>query len=201
MARDITPRQKKFVQEYLRSGDATDAAIAAGYSAKSAASTASKTLKMPGVIEYRRELEKKLFDEMGISKAWIGRRLVEIVERCTQKTPVLEWNPETRQKEPNGFWEFDANGAIRALHELAEHMDFAEGEQSAAESYMAAGVTDPAWQGRGLARYLIVGLANELAAERAVRFACFPALCGFYARLGFLQIGKIQHYTTDWNTT
>ena len=37
MARDITPRQKKFVQEYLRSGDATDAAIAAGYSAKSEA--------------------------------------------------------------------------------------------------------------------------------------------------------------------
>ena len=74
-------------------------------------------------------------------------------------------------------------------------------EQSDTESYMAAGVTDPAWQGRGLARYLIVRLANELTAERAVRFACFPALCGFYAQLGFLQIGKIQHYTTDWNTT
>jgi GNAT superfamily N-acetyltransferase len=74
-------------------------------------------------------------------------------------------------------------------------------EQSDTESYMAAGVTDPAWQGRGLARYLIVGLANELTVERAVRFACFPALCGFYAQLGFLQIGKIQHYTTDWNTT
>ncbi|WP_455500758.1 hypothetical protein [Gemmiger sp.] len=73
-------------------------------------------------------------------------------------------------------------------------------EQSAAENYMAAGVTDPAWQGRGLARYLIVGLANELAADRTVRFACFPELCSFYGRLGFLQIGKIQHYTTDWNT-
>ena len=73
-------------------------------------------------------------------------------------------------------------------------------EQSGTESYMAAGVTDPAWQGRGLARYLIVGLANELAADRTVRFACFPALCGFYEQLGFLQIGKIQHYTTDWNT-
>ena len=72
-------------------------------------------------------------------------------------------------------------------------------EQSDAESYMAAGVTDPAWQGRGLARYLIIELANELASERAVRFACFPELCGFYAQLGFLQIGKIQHYTTDWN--
>ena len=73
-------------------------------------------------------------------------------------------------------------------------------EQSDAESYMAAGVTDPAWRGRGLARYLIIELANELASERAVRFACFPELCGFYAQLGFLQIGKIQHYTTDWNT-
>ncbi len=72
-------------------------------------------------------------------------------------------------------------------------------EQSSAESYMAAGVTDPAWQGRGLARWLIVDLANELAADRAVRFACFPELCGFYEQLGFLQIGEIQHYTTDWN--
>lgn len=134
MAKDITPQQKRFVQEYLKSGNATAAAIAAGYSARSAASRASKLLETQAVIEYRRKMEKKLFDEMGISKAWIGRRLVEIVERCTQKTPVLEWNPETRQKEPNGFWEFDANGAIRALHELAEHMDFAEGEQSAAES-------------------------------------------------------------------
>lgn len=73
-------------------------------------------------------------------------------------------------------------------------------EASPAECYMAAGVTDPAWRGRGLARWLIVSLANELAADRTVRFACFPELCDFYAQLGFLQIGKIQHYSTDWNT-
>lgn len=134
MARDITPRQKKFVQEYLRSGDATDAAIAAGYSAKSAASRASKLLETQGVIEYRRKLEKKLFDEMGISKEWIGRRLVEVVESCMEKVPSYRWNPETRKDERCGEKLLDANGAIRALHELAEHMDFAEGGQTAAES-------------------------------------------------------------------
>lgn len=134
MARDITPRQKKFVQEYLRSGDATDAAIAAGYSAKSAASRASKLLETQGVIEYRRKLEKKLFDEMGISKEWIGRRLVEVVESCMEKVPSYRWNPETRKDERCGEKLLDANGAIRALHELTEHMNFAEGEQSAAES-------------------------------------------------------------------
>lgn len=134
MARDITPRQKKFVQEYLRSGDATDAAIAAGYSAKSAASRASKLLETQGVIEYRRKLEKKLFDEMGISKEWIGRRLVEVVESCMEKVPSYRWNPETRKDERCGEKLLDANSAIRALHELTEHMNFAEGEQSAAES-------------------------------------------------------------------
>lgn len=134
MARDITPQQKKFVQEYLKTGNATEAAISAGYSAKSAASRASKLLETPAVQEYRRQLEKKLFDEMGISKAWIGRRLAEIVDRCMQKTPVLEWNHATRQKEPTGTWEFDANGAIRALAELLRHMDFAEETQTAAET-------------------------------------------------------------------
>lgn len=134
MARDITPRQKKFVQEYLRSGDATDAAIAAGYSARSAASRASKLLETQGVIEYRRKLEKKLFDEMGISKEWIGRRLVEVVESCMEKVPSYRWNPETRKDERCGEKLLDANSAIRALHELTEHMNFAEGEQSAAES-------------------------------------------------------------------
>ena len=71
-------------------------------------------------------------------------------------------------------------------------------EQSENESYMAAGVTAPDWQGRGLARWLIVGLANDLAARRTVRFACFPELCGFYSQLGFIQNGKMQYYTTDW---
>ena len=72
-------------------------------------------------------------------------------------------------------------------------------EQSNTESYMAAGVTDPVWRGRGLARRLIVEMANALAAERTVRFACEQTLCGFYGQLGFVQNGKINYYTTDWN--
>ena len=134
MAKDITPQQKKFVQEYLKSGNATAAAIAAGYSARSAASRASKLLETPGVIEYRRKLEKKLFDEMGISKEWIGTRLVEIVHACMEKVPAYRWNPETRRDERSGEKLLDANSAIRALHELNEHMNFADGETQTSES-------------------------------------------------------------------
>lgn len=129
----LNPRQKKFVQEYLRCGIGKEAAVAAGYSPKSAEQQASRLLAMSEVQAYRREMEQKLFDEMGISPAWIGRRLVEITERCMQKVPVLEWNSETRQKEPNGEWAFDQNGAIKALHELFVQMGYAQGGEETAD--------------------------------------------------------------------
>ena len=129
----LNPTQQKFVQEYLKSGNATDAAIAAGYSAKSARSWGSRLLAMPEIQAYRRELEQKLFDEMGISQAWIGRRLVEIIDRSTQAVPHLSWNGETRQKEPDGFWMFDAANAVKALHELAVQLGFAKGDEETKE--------------------------------------------------------------------
>ena len=129
----LNPKQKKFVEEYLRIGSGKDAAVAAGYSPKSAESQASRLLAMPEVQEYRREREQKLFDELGITQAWIGRRLVEIVDRCMQKTPVLEWNSATRQKEPSGEWQFDQTGATKALHELFVQLGFAKGEEETKE--------------------------------------------------------------------
>ena len=129
----LTVRQKKFVEEYLRMGIGKEAAIAAGYSRRSAEQQASRLLTMPEVQAYRRELEKKLFDELGISEAWIGRRLVEVVNRTMQAQPHLTWNEHTRQKEPDGFWVFDGTNAIKALHELAVQMGFAKGEEETTE--------------------------------------------------------------------
>lgn len=72
--------------------------------------------------------------------------------------------------------------------------------QSKTESYMSAGVTAPARRGRGLAGWLIVRMANELAQQRDAVFACEQALNGWYRSLGFRQNGIIQQYITDWNT-
>ena len=98
----LTARQKRFVEEYLACGDAPEAAIAAGYSPAAAEERARALLRDPAVQRYRRETEQRLFDAMGVSSAWIGRRLVEIVERCMQATPHLTRNPETKQREPDG---------------------------------------------------------------------------------------------------
>ena len=118
----LTARQKRFVEEYLACGDGPEAAIAAGYSPVTAEERARELLRDPAVQRCRRESEQRLFDAMGVSSAWIGRRLVEIVDRCMQATPHLTRNPETKQREPDGIWEFDPAGAMRALHELDEHL-------------------------------------------------------------------------------
>ena len=48
MAR-LTEKQERFVKEYLAGGNATDAALKAGYSPKSAYSTGRENLKKPEV--------------------------------------------------------------------------------------------------------------------------------------------------------
>ena len=73
----LTARQKRFVEEYLACGDGPEAAIAAGYSPATAEERARELLRDPAVQRCRRESEQRLFDAMGVSSAWIGRRLVE----------------------------------------------------------------------------------------------------------------------------
>ena len=140
----LPARQQRFVEESRACGAAPAAAIAAGYSPAAAEERARALLRDPAVQRYRRETEQRLFDAMGVSSAWIGRRLVEIVERCMQATPHLTRNPETKQREPDGTWEFDGAGAMRALHELDEHLrslreeEAADGAAPSFEEWLAA---------------------------------------------------------------
>jgi len=56
----LTARQKKFCDEYLISGNATDAAIKAGYSPKTAKQTGSENLAKPDLRAYIDEQLEKL---------------------------------------------------------------------------------------------------------------------------------------------
>lgn len=130
---ELTERQRRFLEEYLAGGDAAEAAVHAGYSPATAEAQGRRMLRDPRLQRARREMEQRLFDELGVSPAWIGRRLVEIVNRCMQETPHLSRNPETKQREPDGSWEFDPAGAMRALHELDEHMRALRSDEREAE--------------------------------------------------------------------
>lgn len=63
---EATRQQKLFVDEYLklRKSNATQAAINAGYSPRSAASQASQLLKNPKVMKYLDERESAIIQEL-----------------------------------------------------------------------------------------------------------------------------------------
>ncbi|KAA3404611.1 terminase small subunit [Akkermansia muciniphila] len=62
----LTDQRKLFVDEYIRGHckNATQAAIAAGYSKKTASSQASDLLKVPEVSKYLEEQKKKLESDL-----------------------------------------------------------------------------------------------------------------------------------------
>lgn len=56
----LTIKQKRFVDEYIISGNATDAAIKAGYSKKTAKSIGAENLTKPDIVNALREKEREI---------------------------------------------------------------------------------------------------------------------------------------------
>lgn len=52
------------------------------------------------------------------------------------------------------------------------------------EAYVAAGMTAPDWQGRGLGAWLIAAMMAYKARTADALLLCEPSLCGFYERMG-----------------
>lgn len=74
----LTDKQEMFCREYLIDLNATQAAIRAGYSVKTANRTASENLSKPDIQNRIAELKSKRNDAVGINAAYVLQRLVEI---------------------------------------------------------------------------------------------------------------------------
>lgn len=75
-----TDKQEMFCREYLIDLNATQAAIRAGYSVKTANRTASENLSKPDIQNRIAELKSKRNDAVVINAAYVLQRLVEIDE-------------------------------------------------------------------------------------------------------------------------
>jgi len=74
----LTDKQELFAREYLKDLNATQAAIRAGYSEKTAKEAGYENLTKPHVIELVSELKAQRVEQTGIDAAYVLRRLVEI---------------------------------------------------------------------------------------------------------------------------
>jgi phage terminase small subunit len=75
---DLSQKQQVFIREYLVDGNATRAAIAAGYGKKSAAVSASRLLRNAKVAAELERLQKKHLDELEFTDKMVLRGLGEL---------------------------------------------------------------------------------------------------------------------------
>ncbi len=101
----LTAKLKAFVDEYLIDMNASQAAIRAGYSSKTANATGQKVLLIPTVKTLVNAALVKRSETTGIDAEWVLRKLgaiftadvLDIISENGAYKPIREWPPVWRQ--------------------------------------------------------------------------------------------------------
>lgn len=123
----LTPRQKRFVDEYLIDLNGTQAAIRAGYSQKTACAIGVENLRKPSI---RKIIDAEMAgraERTKVSQDYVITGVVDIIERCIQASPVLDRSGNQIFVEgPDGqvaaAYEFDAKNALKGYELLGKHL-------------------------------------------------------------------------------
>ncbi len=124
----LTPKQQRFVEEYLIDLNATQAAIRAGYSRNCAGQIGEENLKKPQIAAAVAEAKRKRSVATMIDAEWVLRQAVELHQRCMQEIRPVR-NPKTGKQvyddEGNALFTFNAAAANRALELVGKHVSVA----------------------------------------------------------------------------
>jgi phage terminase small subunit len=128
-ADSIAAKHERFCQEYLIDLIGTQAYIRAfnGGTAtdkqyNTARTESSKLLALPNIVTRIRQLMDLRSKDTLVDAKYVVDELVELVTRCKQKVPVLEWDNEEKCIVQSGEWKFDSIGANKALELLGKHV-------------------------------------------------------------------------------
>ena len=93
---DLTPKQKVFADEFLKCGNATEAAKRAGYSEQSARQMGTENLSKPSISSYIQERQKQIDDERIADIAEIQRFYSSVLRGEVKDQFGLDASLETR---------------------------------------------------------------------------------------------------------
>ncbi|WP_180123022.1 terminase small subunit [Acinetobacter sp. YH12086] len=124
---NLTPKQQRFVEEYLIDLNATQAAIRAGYSEKTAKEIGSENLTKPNIQKAIEEAQNKRAERTEITQDYVLSNIQKVIERCMQQeavqardgSPLLVQGPEG---DLACLFEFKETGALRGLELLGKHL-------------------------------------------------------------------------------
>ncbi len=122
----LTPKQQRFIDEYLIDLNATQAAIRAGYSPRTARAIACENLAKPNIQVAISEAKRERSEATKINAEWVLKQAVELHQRCMQEIkPALHPKSRRQLKDDSGnlLFTFNAAGANRSLELVGKHVD------------------------------------------------------------------------------
>lgn len=118
----LTDKQEAFVREYLVDLNATQAAIRAGYSERTAQAQSSRLLTNVMVRTRIEELQAKRAEKLELDADWVLRRLKEISDKCMQAEPVMTFDYDSKTMVETGEYKFDSVGANKSTELIGKHL-------------------------------------------------------------------------------
>lgn len=122
----LTDKQAAFVREYLIDLNGTQAAIRAGYSAKTANEQAARLLANVSVASAVQAAMDARSERVEVTADYVLRNLTEVLERCMQRAPVMEGQGKDRaqavDEDGKHIWEFNATAANKSIELLGRHL-------------------------------------------------------------------------------
>nr|DAN70099.1 MAG TPA: Terminase small subunit [Caudoviricetes sp.] len=89
MKNGLTKRQKEFADEYMKTGNATESAIKAGYSKKTAYAIGNEALKKSKIKEYINQKQEKIEEKITMNIAERQQFLVDIILGNIKDTKII----------------------------------------------------------------------------------------------------------------
>ena len=120
MASELTPKQKRFVAEYLIDLNATKAAERAGYSVDTARQMGSENLSKPYIQDLIVAAQNERAARTLVTADYVISTIKETIERCKQAEPVMKWDGERMVE--TGEWKFEYNGVLKGTEQLGRHL-------------------------------------------------------------------------------
>ena len=119
---NLTPKQQRFVEEYLIDLNATQSAIRAGYSEKTANEQGSRLLANVSISEAIAEAQNKRVERTEITQDYVLTNIQKVIERCMQVQQVDNCLTQTEDGELAQAFMFKEQGALKGLELLGKHL-------------------------------------------------------------------------------
>ncbi|WP_272962317.1 terminase small subunit [Alcanivorax jadensis] len=126
----LNPMQQRFCQEYVVDFNATQAAIRAGYSAKTAGAQAYKLLKIAQIQDYITQVSDNLREKTEIDAIWVRKRLAMLATADMRSLldddgnilPPSQW-PDDIAAAISGMDVLEVNGDLPAVVKKVRKVD------------------------------------------------------------------------------